>query len=435
MFISHWSLEYVTIIKKKCNFHMYKVNGLVLSGNKPLTLITITIDSIDCVTGLYEFYSLQNHSPAQVISISFFYCRGDGSCKHVTAMLFGICEMVQRVKTSPTDQPCQWTKSRVTSSSVPIRALQTSQATGITPHHTEYMPVACGLTPDEIRQRTLQLLISTDSDALMRTVLQPPTPAVRITPPPPVPDTRTSLQDLADKHVKAGGTRQTFVQCLPRYFTSELLLSCQQLQQGSPDWTSQRKGRITASSMYAVTRFTGRKPDGALVKQIINGSDISTPAMTFGHDNEDLARQLYLLGHQQQHPGVRVDQTGLHVDPDRPFLAASPDGLVHCPECGPGLLEVKCSFKYRDLEAQEAALQKGYHFEKQDKVISLRENSPWNYQIQCQLGVCRRTWCDLVLFTEKGILITKVIASPVVWQEIKEKGEYFFQKYVLPKMM
>ena len=159
------------------------------------------------------------------------------------------------------------------------------------------------------------------------------------------------------------------------------LLSCQQLQQGSPDWTSQHKGRITVSSMYAVTRFTGGKPDGALVKQIINGSDVSTPAMTFGHDNEDLARQLYLLGHQQQHPGVPVDQTGLHMDPDRPFLAASPDGLVHCPECGPGLLEVKCSYKYRDLEAQEATLQKGYHFQKQDNVISLLENSPWNYQI------------------------------------------------------
>ena len=304
-----------------------------------------------------------------------------------------------------------------------------------TPHHKEYMPVACGLTPDEIRQRTLQLLISTDSDALMRTVLKPPSPAVPNTPPPPVPDTRSSLQDLADKHSKAGGTPQTFVQCLPRYFTPELLLSCQQLQQGSPDWTSQRKGRITASSMYAVTCFMGRKPDGALVKQIINGSDVSTPAMTFGHDNEDLARQLYLLGHQQQYPGVRIDQTGLHMDPDRPFLAASPDGLVHCPECGPEFLEVKCSYKYRDLEAQEAALQKGNHFQKQDNVISLHENSPWNYQIQCQLGVCRRTWRDLVLFTEKGILITKVITSPVLWQEIKEKGEYFFQKYVLPKIM
>ena len=50
---------------------------------------------------------------------------------------------------------------------------------------------------------------------------------------------------------------------------------------------------------------------------------------------------------------------------------------------GPGLLEVKCLYKYWDLEAQEAALQKGYHFQKHDNVISLRKNSPCNYQIQC----------------------------------------------------
>ena len=237
------------------------------------------------------------------------------------------------------------------------------------------------------------------------------------------------MQDLSDQHLKAGGTRQTFVQCLPRYFTPELLLSSQQLQQGTPDWTSQCKGRITASSMYAVTHFTGRKPDGALVKQIINGSDVSTPAMMFGHDNEDLVHQLYLVGHQQQHPDIRVDQTGLHVDPDRPFLAASTDGLVHYPECGPGLLEVKCSYKYWDLEAQEAALQKGYHFQKHDNVISLCKNSPCNYQIQCQLRVCCRIWCYLVLFTEKGILITKVIASLVVWKEINKKGISFRNMY------
>ena len=187
--------------------------------------------------------------------------------------------------------------------------------------------------------------------------------------------------------------------------------------------------------MFPVTRFTGKKPDGTLVRQIIYGSSATSKAMRFGQDNEDLARQLYTFAHQLQHPDVNVKQTGLHLDPDRPFLAASPYGLVDCPQCGPGLVEIKCSYKYRNMEPGDAAVQQGYHFLlDENNLISLRLNSSWYYQVQCQLGACRRACCDVVLFTSKGIAICKVIAAPSVWDEIKSKSRMFFEKYIIPKL-
>lgn len=55
-----------------------------------------------------------------------------------------------------------------------------------------------------------------------------------------------------------------------------------------------------------------------------------------------------LLGHE-----VRVEDCGLFVDAQRPWLAASPDGLV---TDGPDrwLLEVKCPFKHRSRRVGDA---------------------------------------------------------------------------------
>ena len=106
-------------------------------------------------------------------------------------------------------------------------------------------------------------------------------------------------------------------------------------------------------------RFSGKDPHGVLVKQVIQRSRVSTPATQFGHDNGDFDRWVYIFAHKARHPAATVTNTDLHLDVDHPFISASPDGLVECPECGPGLVEVKCSYEYRDLQPGEAIRQKG----------------------------------------------------------------------------
>ena len=195
---------------------------------------------------------------------------------------------------------------------------------------------ASGMWFEEIHQRTLQLLISTNSDALMRTGLEPLHTLFWIPLQPLFQTPELVLRIWQTSTWKQGAPGRPLSSACLAIYTRVVVLSA--TSAGITGLENQCKGCITASIMYAVTCFMGRKPDGVLVKQIVNGSDIS-PAMTFGHANEDLACQLYLLGHQQQHPDVRVDQIGLHVDLDRLFLAASPDDLADSPECGSGLLE------------------------------------------------------------------------------------------------
>ena len=63
-----------------------------------------------------------------------------------------------------------------------------------------------------------------------------------------------------------------------------------------------------------------------------------------GHECEPEARQAYIDRKASEGCPVSVTQHGLIVDRDLPFLASSPDGIIH--EAGPrGLLEIKCPVK------------------------------------------------------------------------------------------
>ena len=49
--------------------------------------------------------------------------------------------------------------------------------------------------------------------------------------------------------------------------------------------------------------------------------------------------------------GVVVEDRGLIVSLDNPFLGASIDGHVQCGKCGEGIVEIKCPYgsKQKDL--------------------------------------------------------------------------------------
>lgn len=53
---------------------------------------------------------------------------------------------------------------------------------------------------------------------------------------------------------------------------------------------------------------------------------------------------------------MSVQECGLFIDPQRPWLAASPDGIVRDEQTGQRLLclEVKCPYKHRNRRVEDA---------------------------------------------------------------------------------
>ncbi|GFU83301.1 yqaJ domain-containing protein [Trichonephila clavipes] len=81
-------------------------------------------------------------------------------------------------------------------------------------------------------------------------------------------------------------------------------------------------------------------PCSKLVMRIVYGRDLCNAAMKYGlaHTNEEITRKQY-----EREYSTEVKTCGLFVDKDKPFLCATPDGLVG----DDGLIEIKCPYSAR----------------------------------------------------------------------------------------
>lgn len=156
------------------------------------------------------------------------------------------------------------------------------------------------------------------------------------------------------------------------------------IEQGSDEWKLARLGHVTASNMADVmskgkgsAEAIGRyKYKVRLVAERLTqtvAESYSNAAMEWGIEQEQFACMEYEAATNQL-----VDKTGFWLHPNIPYLGVSPDRLVN----HNGLIEVKCPNTTTHL---------GYLFE--GKI-------PTDYykQIQCQLWVTDREWCDFVSY-------------------------------------
>jgi hypothetical protein len=153
--------------------------------------------------------------------------------------------------------------------------------------------------------------------------------------------------------------------------------------QQTAEWFQARCGKATASRFKDVlAKLKSGAPAAARESYLIEVaterltnsavSHFSTPAMQWGTTHEAAARTLY-----EARFNVEVEQIGF-VAHDLMAAGASPDGLVDWD----GLIEIKCPFNPTN------------------HVNTLRNGMPVEHmaQIQGQLWITDRRWCDFVSF-------------------------------------
>ena len=119
---------------------------------------------------------------------------------------------------------------------------------------------------------------------------------------------------------------------------------------------------------------------------------------------EDTAKREYQTYQQQHgHPDLTVDNSGLFISLDDPWLAATPDGLVNDPSDTThpmGLVEIKNPHSARSQTLTEASKK----CLEQNSSFQLKTRLDYYYQIQTQLYCTGRHWCDFVLRTDNSTL-------------------------------
>ncbi len=165
-----------------------------------------------------------------------------------------------------------------------------------------------------------------------------------------------------------------------------------QINQNSEEWFELRKGKFTASDAQAIAT-NGKGLETLVYKKVSERLARGTEPpytnldMERGHELEEMARVGYEL-----ETGNTVTVVGFcELDEN---TGASPDGMVD-PE---GLVEIKCKI--------------GPIFVKEMLTASVDSEHEW--QMQMQMWVTDRQWCDYVVFNpnfSRNLIIKRVMRN------------------------
>lgn len=207
------------------------------------------------------------------------------------------------------------------------------------------------------------------------------------------------------------------------------------LQAQSHLWFEHRIGRITSSKFFQVSRASLNPPPRSLVKDIMerHRSPSCVPALQWGITNERTAQEEFVQLASKQHGNFSFTPAGLHVHPTYPHLGASPDGLILCDCCGEGVLEIKCPYKYRNADLSSVDDTKFYLQRCDDGSWKLSRNHAYYHQIQGQLAICEKGYCDC--WTLCGMHTERIVLEPSYLSTIKPKLDAFFVKALLPLLL
>ncbi|XP_062576556.1 uncharacterized protein LOC134238447 [Saccostrea cucullata] len=363
----------------------------------------------------------------------------DGSCKHCTALLFSLCSFNERHKDRHTlvrtDVLCSWDKPRSASRPEKIQNVQVHNSNSAAenvqhgPCHTVYNPCKGLQNEREIEKKLFDMC--KDSNSLLLETLDPPS------------DYEDTSEDIPGLHevVKEASLKNISVTShLQALFDPETILRIADITKDQStgicdEWKRHRHGRITASVFSKVLHFRGSKShENYIVREIMQlGSDISNvPAVAYGRENEAVARQLYFDEYKKGHKCAKLNNIGFHIFTEKPYMGATPDGLIMCKCCGKGLIEIKCSYSHQNETPYDIAGDSSYHLYRDESngSVYLRPDSPWYIQIQGQLGILSLPWCDFVFYTKRGLLTDRIYFDCDVFNSIVQKCTLFFEKYL-----
>ena len=216
--------------------------------------------------------------------------------------------------------------------------------------------------------------------------------------------------------------------------------------QGSPEWLKLRFGRITASNFGTITGTnTYSSPDDYL-RSLLCETCFDGVAMRWGSINEHVASRLFqeFIADQVGADSVLVEDRGIWIPADLPYVGGSPDGIVYQVECieeandefevlrcSRCLLEIKTPWKVRDRKVGEP-------FYPRIEVPSDSGRygciSAYYYdQINGNCGLMGLKGTYFVVLTRSGFQVTYVPFEEVYWSEmLRPKLERFYSDRVQP---
>ena len=215
-------------------------------------------------------------------------------------------------------------------------------------------------------------------------------------------------------------------------------------QRNSPYWFEVRRFRLTSSVFGTVFRRKPDTPPDKLVLRILRQENFTSQPTEWGIANESVAIEAYKKKQQENgHPDLTVCKAGFVISTMYPYLGATPDGTVYDPSSPNqpyGYVEVKCSYTQRNVTPIEACSSPGFCCNVKSnggkQCISLRREHPYFCQVQGQMAIGQRPWCDFVVHTTKGTEIQRINFDQTFWEsKLQPALTSFYTNYVVHEIV
>lgn len=170
--------------------------------------------------------------------------------------------------------------------------------------------------------------------------------------------------------------------------------------------------------------MTERRNKEAFAEQLLNPKPIRCAAISWGKKYESVALQEY-----EKITGNIVKKCGLFISESHPFIGGSPDGLVAVAT----VLEIKCPYSIRNDKISAKNLD---YLVERDGELFLRESSKYYYQVQTEMFVTGRQFCDFIVWTTHDMARLSVSRDDHVIQNvIIPKVKDFFENYMIKALV
>ena len=162
-------------------------------------------------------------------------------------------------------------------------------------------------------------------------------------------------------------------------------------------------------------------------------------ALKHGRLHEPTARENYTqyLKFVLKHD-INVRETGLVIQPNLFWLAASTDGLVsdHSDSRKVGIIEIKCPKLKCNYTPQEILQDTKFYVHYDSSKLQPEKDHACGYctQIQMAMDLSNVQFCDFAVFTFKGMIIVRVPFDKIYFELLLQKLNWFYKRFMLPKL-
>lgn len=250
-----------------------------------------------------------------------------------------------------------------------------------------------------------------------------------------------------DDEAVINGKVESFLESIPKLNSTQVneIEKATNGQSNNDNWFQYRKGRITASKFYQVHTKVNSiliKDNGktinvdSLISTLMNYKPLNPdiPALKYGRNMEEEAKRVYNDKMRKKHTGFQFRDCGLFLYATKPYLGATPDQLLYCKCCGEGLLEIKCPYSIRHTKPTHENV--AYiTLDKETGLNKLKQTHSYYSQVQGQMAITGREWCDFFVYTAHGYLIERIYFNEHYWLSNLKNLEYFFNNYVAVELV